>query len=74
MKLPDTSWKFVRKLNKEDAGGFYTIEDAAKNVLAHECTLEEIGVAWRRIDGHTVIAEKLVRQTAGGSNRLLSLT
>ncbi len=34
----------------KDAGGFYTIEDAVKNVLAHGRTLEEIGVEWRRID------------------------
>ncbi len=70
--MEDNIHLFVRP--PKDAGGYFTIEDAAKNVLAHERTLEEIGVAWRRIDGQKVIVEKLVRQTAGGSNRLLSLT
>jgi pyrimidine deaminase RibD-like protein len=57
-----------------DVGGFYTIEDAAKNVLAYGRTPEEIGVEWRRIDTQKVIVEKRVRQSAGGSSQLLSLT
>lgn len=57
----------------KDAGGFYTIEDAAKNVLAHGRTLEEIAVEWRRIDTQKVVVEKLVRQGSGGSNQLLRL-
>jgi pyrimidine deaminase RibD-like protein len=58
----------------KDDGGFYTIEDAAKNVLASGRTLEEIGVEWHRIDIQKVVVEKRVRQNAGSSNRLLNLT
>ncbi len=49
----------------KSVGGFYTIEDAAKNVLAHGRALEEIGVEWRRIDTQKVLVEKLVRQGYG---------
>lgn len=51
---------FVRP--PKDAGGFYTIEDAARNVLAYGRTLEEIGVEWRRIDTQKQLVEKLERQ------------
>lgn len=54
-------------------GGFYTVEDAAKNVLAHGQTIEEIALEWHKIDRQKVIAEKLVRQSRGGSNQLLNL-
>jgi pyrimidine deaminase RibD-like protein len=54
-------------------GGFYTVEDAAKNVLAHGRTIEEIALEWHKIDSQKVIAEKLVRQSHGSSNQLLSL-
>ena len=57
----------------KDASGFYTVEDASKNVLAHGRTLEEISVEWHRIDTQKVIVEKLVRQGHGSSNRLLNL-
>jgi len=56
---------------KDAADGFFTVEDAKKNVLAYGRTIEEIAVEWRKIDADKVIAEKLVRQTHGGSNRLL---
>jgi len=56
---------------KDAADGFFTVEDAKKNVLAYGRTIEEIAVEWRTIDADKVIAEKLVRQTHGGSNRLL---
>ncbi len=56
----------------KDVGGFYTIEDAAKNVLAYGRTLEEIGVEWRRIDTQKVLVEKLVRQNSGSSSQLLN--
>jgi pyrimidine deaminase RibD-like protein len=56
---------------KDAANGFFTVEDAKKNVLAYGRTIEEIAVEWRKIDADKVIAEKLVRQTHGGSNRLL---
>jgi len=52
----------------KDAGGFYTIEDAAKNVLAQGRTLEEIGVEWHRIDTQKVLVEKLVRQGYGNGS------
>jgi len=58
----------------KDAGGFYTIEDAAKNVLAYSRTFEEIVIEWHRIDTEKRIAEKRVRQNAGGSSQLLNLT
>ena len=49
-------------------GGFYTIEDAAKNVLACGQTLGEIGLEWRRIDAEKVLVEKLVRQGYSNSS------
>jgi hypothetical protein len=52
----------------KDAGGFYTIEDAAKNVLAHGRTLQEIGGEWRRIDTQKVLVENLVRQGYGNGS------
>ena len=52
----------------KSVGGFYTIEDAAKNVLAHGRALEEIGVEWRRIDTQKVLVEKLVRQGCGNGS------
>ena len=55
---------FVRP--PKEVGGFYTVEDAARNVLAYALTLEEIAVEWRRIDTQKVLADKLVRQ--GHSN------
>jgi hypothetical protein len=55
-------------------GGFYTVEDADKNVLGHGRTIEEIALEWRRIDAHKVIAEKLIRQSHGSSIQLLNLT
>jgi pyrimidine deaminase RibD-like protein len=59
---------------KDAADGFFTVEDAKKNVFAYGRTIEEIAVEWRKIDADKVIAEKLVRQTHGGSNRLCYLT
>jgi hypothetical protein len=56
-----------------DAGGFYTVEDADKTVLAHARTLEEIAIAWHAMDGRKRIAEKLVRQGSGSSHQLLNL-
>jgi len=68
--MQDNIHLFVRP--PKDAGGFYTIEDAANNVLAHGRTLEEIAIEWHRIDDQKVIVEKLVRQSAGSSSRLLN--
>jgi pyrimidine deaminase RibD-like protein len=66
----DNIHMFVRP--PKDAGGFYTVEDAAKNVLAHGRTPEEIAIEWHRIDKQRVIVEKLVRQSSGSSSRLFS--
>ena len=69
--MTDNIHLFVRP--PKEAGGFFTIEDTAKNVLASGRTLEQISVEWREIDTQKVIVEKLVRQGSGSSNRLLSL-
>jgi pyrimidine deaminase RibD-like protein len=69
--MQDNIHLFVRP--PKNAGGFYTVEDAAKNVLAHGRTIDEIAVEWHRIDNQKVIVEKLVRQGSGSSNRLLNL-
>jgi pyrimidine deaminase RibD-like protein len=53
-----------------DASGFYTIEDAAKNVLAHGRTLEEIALEWRQIDAQKMLVEKLLRFASSGSHLL----
>jgi len=68
----DCTYLFVRP--PKDAGGFYTVEDAAKNVLAHGRTLQEIAIQWHRIHGEKIIGERLVRQSASSSNQLLNLT
>jgi len=69
--MQDNIHLFVRP--PKNAGGFYTVEDAANNVLAHGRTIDEIAVEWHRIDDQKVIVEKLVRQGSGSSNRLLNL-
>lgn len=57
----------------KDAGGFFTVEDAVKTVLAYGRTIEEIAIKWHQIDDHKIIVEKLVRQGHGSSHRLLNL-
>jgi pyrimidine deaminase RibD-like protein len=57
----------------EEVGGFFTIEDAGKNVLAWGGTLEDIAVRWRQIDVQNVIVEGLTRQTSGTRYSLLGL-
>jgi hypothetical protein len=69
--MADNTHLFVRPPKD---GVFYTAEDSAKNVLAHGITIEEIALEWHKIDRQKVIAEKLVRQSHGSSNQLLSLT
>ena len=69
--MADNTHFFVRP--PKDAGGFFTVEDAAKTVLAHARTLDEIAIAWRGMDDRKRIVEKLVRQTSGSSNQLLNL-
>jgi hypothetical protein len=69
--MQDNTHFYVRP--PKNADGFYTVEDAVQNVIAHGRTLEEIAIEWHRMDKQKVIAEKLVRQSAGSGNRLLSL-
>jgi pyrimidine deaminase RibD-like protein len=66
----DNTHMFARP--PKEAGGFFTIEDAAKNVLAFGRTDEEAAIEWHRIDRQKVIVEKLVRQSYGSSNRLFN--
>jgi hypothetical protein len=68
--MADNIHFFVRP--PKDDGGFFTIEDLDKTVLAHARTLEEIAIAWHAMDDQKRIVEKLVRQTWGGSNQLLN--
>jgi pyrimidine deaminase RibD-like protein len=47
-------------------GGYFTIEDNDKNVLAHGRTIEEIAVEWHAIDTKKRVVEKM--QRVGGYN------
>jgi hypothetical protein len=69
--MADNIHLFVRA--PQYADGFYTVEDAAKSVLACSRTIEEIAIEWHRIDVDKVITEKLVRQGHGCSNQLFRL-
>jgi pyrimidine deaminase RibD-like protein len=69
--MADNTHFFVRP--PKDAGGFFTVEDAVKTVLAYARTLDEIAIAWHAMDNRKRIAEKLVRRSAGSSNQLLNL-
>jgi pyrimidine deaminase RibD-like protein len=55
-------------------GGFFTVEDALKNVLAYGRTIEEIAVEWHKIHVQKVHVEKLVRQNTYSSSQLLNLS
>lgn len=68
--MEDNTRFYVRP--SRDAGGFFTLEDAVKTVLAWGRTIEEIAVKWHQMDDQKVIVEKLVRQSSGSSHRLLS--
>jgi hypothetical protein len=57
----------------KEAGGFFTIESATKEVIDFARTLEEIAMKWRQFDSRKIIVEKLVRQSHGCSNQLLKL-
>jgi pyrimidine deaminase RibD-like protein len=46
----------------KETGGFYTIEDIGRNVLACSRTFEEAAVKWHQIDTQKVLIEKLNRQ------------
>jgi pyrimidine deaminase RibD-like protein len=64
--MEDNIHLYVRK--PKTAGGFYTIEDAAKNVWAHGRNIEEIAVEWRQIDAHKMLVEKLFRDSHTNSS------
>lgn len=57
----------------DEVGGFFTVEDADKKVLAYARTIEEIAMEWHKLDDHKIIVEELVRQGHGSSHRLLNL-
>jgi pyrimidine deaminase RibD-like protein len=46
----------------KETGGFYTIEDIGRNVLACGRTFDETAVKWHQIDTQKVVIEKLKRQ------------
>ena len=70
--MADNTYFFVKP--PADAGGFYTVEDATKTVLAHARTLDEIAIEWHGMDDRKRIVKKLVRQSAGSSDQRLNLT
>jgi ssDNA cytidine deaminase AID/APOBEC family protein len=57
----------------KDAGGYYTVEDSACNVVAYARTFDEIAVKWQAIDSHKRIVEKMRRVNWGGSDQRLGL-
>jgi pyrimidine deaminase RibD-like protein len=68
--MADNTHFFVRP--PRTAGGFFTVEDAFRNVVAYGRTPEEVAIEWHRMDKQKVIVEKLVRQSYGNSNRLFN--
>lgn len=46
----------------KETGGFYTIEDIGRNVLACSRTFDEAAVKWHQIDTQKVLIERLNRQ------------
>jgi len=68
--MADNTHFFVRP--PKEAGDFFTLEDADKNVLAYGETIEKIAIEWHKMDNHKRIVEKLVRQSYGSSHQLLS--
>jgi pyrimidine deaminase RibD-like protein len=69
--MTDNIHLYVRPPN--DDGGSFTVEDAAKKVLAWGPTVQEIAVKWHQIDDQKVIVEGLQRQGTGSSHLLLAL-
>lgn len=70
--MADNAYFSVRP--PKDADSFFTVEDAAKNVVAHGRTVEEIAVEWHKLHVQKVHVEKLVRQSTHSSSQLLNLT
>jgi pyrimidine deaminase RibD-like protein len=69
--MTDNTHFFVRP--PKQGGGFFTVEDITKKVLASGQTLEEIALKWRQMDDQKVIVEGLQRQSSGSSHQLLNL-
>jgi pyrimidine deaminase RibD-like protein len=69
--MADNIHLFVRPPKND--GGFFTIEDVARNVLAWGRTLQDIAVKWHQIDDQKVIVEGLRRQGSGTSHGSLAL-
>ena len=69
--MADNTHFFVRPPSTD--GGFFTVEDDLKNVLAYGRTIEEIAIEWHSMDNKRRIVEKLVRQSSSSSNQLLNL-
>ena len=69
--MTDNTYFYVRP--SKEAGGFFTIEDNIKIVLAWGRTIEEIAVKWHQLDDQKIIVERFVRQGSGSSHRLLNL-
>jgi pyrimidine deaminase RibD-like protein len=69
--MTDNIYRYVRP--PKDPGGFFTIEDSAKKVLAWGRTLEDIAVKWREMDGQKIIVQGLQRQTSQSTHQLLML-
>ena len=69
--MTDNTHFFVRP--PKEGGGFFTVEDIAKKVLAGGRTLEEIAMKWHQMDDQKTIVEGLQRQSSGSSHQLLNL-
>jgi hypothetical protein len=55
----------------KDAGGFFTVEDNAYNVVAYARTLEEIAVKWHAIDTQKRLVQKMQRVGSGSTDQRL---
>jgi len=69
--MADNITFFVRP--PDGAGRPYTMEDAARNVLASGKTVEDISVEWKTFDARKVGPEGYKRQNVYSSRNLLSL-
>ena len=69
--MADNIHLYVRPPTNNDS--LFTVEDAARTVLAWGRTLQDIAVKWHQIDDQKVIIEGLIRQNSGSSHRLLNL-
>jgi hypothetical protein len=56
----------------KDAGGFFTIEDIKRTVLAWGKTPQEIAIKWHQMDDQKIIVEGMRRQGSSSSNRLFN--